>query len=108
MSFMAAIILPVIYSGAALPSEMKSRALIVGGSLGGLFAANLLHDLGWEVDVFERVPDDLAARGAGIGTHEELLAVLAKLGIAIEERLGAQVGDRICLDCAGKELYRNA
>ncbi len=35
---------------------MKPRALIIGGSLGGLFAANFLHDLGWELDVFERVP----------------------------------------------------
>jgi 2-polyprenyl-6-methoxyphenol hydroxylase-like FAD-dependent oxidoreductase len=85
---------------------MKSRAVVIGGSLGGLFAANLLHDLGWEVDVFERVPDDLASRGAGIGTHEELLAVLGRLGIAMEERLGAQVGDRICLDRAGETVHR--
>jgi 2-polyprenyl-6-methoxyphenol hydroxylase-like FAD-dependent oxidoreductase len=85
---------------------MKTRAVIIGGSLGGLFAANLLHDLGWGVDVYERVPNDLASRGAGIGTHDELLAVLAKLGIAIDERLGAQVGDRICLDHAGKMLHR--
>src|SRR5437868_3622967 len=40
------------------------RALVIGGSLGGLFAANLLADLGWEVDVYEKVMDDLAARGA--------------------------------------------
>lgn len=87
---------------------MKPRALVIGGSLGGLFAANLLHDLGWEVDVFERVPDDLASRGAGIGTHEELLAVLAKLGIAMDERLGIKAGDRICVDPAGNVRYRCA
>jgi 2-polyprenyl-6-methoxyphenol hydroxylase-like FAD-dependent oxidoreductase len=52
------------------------------------------------------VPDDLAARGAGIGTHEELLAVLARLGISMEERLGAQVGDRVCLDRAGHVVHR--
>src|SRR6185503_4071855 len=86
--------------------EMKPRALVIGGSLGGLFAANLLHDLGWELDVYERVPDDLASRGAGIGTHEELLSVLGKLGIAMEERLGAQVGDRICLDREGRIVHR--
>ena len=85
---------------------MTSRAIVIGGSLGGLFAANLLSDLGWEVDVFERVPDDLAARGAGIGTHEELLSVLGKLGIAMEERLGAEVGDRVCLDRAGNIVHR--
>ncbi len=85
---------------------MIARAIVVGGSLGGLFAANLLRDLGWEVDVFERVPDDLAARGAGIGTHEELLSVLGKLGIAMDERLGAEVGDRVCLDRAGNIVHR--
>jgi len=96
--------------GAALPRQrrrrLKRRALIVGGSLGGLFAANLLHDLGWQVDVYEKVDDDLAARGAGIGTHAELVAVLAGLGIAMDERLGVPVGDRVCIDRAGRMLYR--
>jgi len=87
---------------------MKPRATVVGGSLGGLFAANLLRSLGWEVEVFERVGDDLAARGAGIGTHTELLAVLAKLGIAMDERLGVEAGDRICVDRDGREIYRTA
>jgi 2-polyprenyl-6-methoxyphenol hydroxylase-like FAD-dependent oxidoreductase len=85
---------------------VKRRALVIGGSLGGLFAANLLHDLGWQVDVFEKVADDLASRGAGIGTHAELVAVLAKLGIAMDERLGVKAGERICLDREGRELYR--
>ena len=84
----------------------QHRALVVGGSLGGLFAANLLADLSWQVEVFERVTDDLAARGAGIGTHAELLAVLAQLVIALDERLGVPVGERICLDPAGRVLYR--
>jgi 2-polyprenyl-6-methoxyphenol hydroxylase-like FAD-dependent oxidoreductase len=82
------------------------KALVIGGSLGGLFAANLLHDLGWQVEVFERVGDDLAARGAGIGTHTELLDVLARLGIRMDERLGLVIPDRICVDREGRELYR--
>jgi 2-polyprenyl-6-methoxyphenol hydroxylase-like FAD-dependent oxidoreductase len=82
------------------------KAIIVGGSLGGLFAANFLHDLGWDVQVYERVPDDLAARGAGIGTHYELVDSLAQLGITMDERLGFTVGDRVCTDRNGKELYR--
>lgn len=86
---------------------MASRALVIGGSLGGLFAANLLQDLGWDVHVYERVPDDLASRGAGIGTHDELLAVLGELGIAMQERLGAQVGDRVCLDREGNVAHRS-
>jgi 2-polyprenyl-6-methoxyphenol hydroxylase-like FAD-dependent oxidoreductase len=84
----------------------KPRVVVIGGSLGGLFAGNLLHELGWEVDIYERVPDDLASRGAGIGTHAELLAVLAGLGIALEERLGAEVGDRVCLDREGNTVHR--
>jgi 2-polyprenyl-6-methoxyphenol hydroxylase-like FAD-dependent oxidoreductase len=82
------------------------KALVIGGSLGGLFAANLLSDLGWEVDVYERVSDDLAARGAGIGTHTELVEVLARLGIRMDERLGVVIPDRICVDRTGRELYR--
>lgn len=82
------------------------RALIIGGSLGGLFAANLLHDQGWDVEVFEKVGDDLAARGAGIGTHVEMVKVLAELGIEMHERLGVVIPDRICVDKEGRELFR--
>jgi 2-polyprenyl-6-methoxyphenol hydroxylase-like FAD-dependent oxidoreductase len=94
------------FLGRAKNMPHPRRALVAGGSLGGLFAANLLLDLGWEVDVFERVADDLASRGAGIGTHAELVAVLAGLGIGMDERLGVPVGERICLDRAGRVLYR--
>lgn len=45
------------------------RAVVVGGSLGGLTAALLLRDLGWEVDVFERSPAKLSGFGAGIVVH---------------------------------------
>ena len=38
------------------------RALIIGGSLGGLLAAHLLRSADWEVTVFERNPDDLTGR----------------------------------------------
>ena len=85
---------------------MARRALVAGGSLGGLFAANLLHDLGWDVQVFERVGDDLAARGAGIGTHTALVDTLARLGIPMDARLGWKSGDRTCVDREGRILYR--
>jgi len=39
---------------------------IVGGSIGGLTAAVLLHELGHNVEVFERSSEALQARGAGI------------------------------------------
>ena len=48
---------------------LPRRALIIGGSLGGLFAAHLLRAIGWRVDVFERSAEDLAGRGAGLGAR---------------------------------------
>ena len=51
------------------------RALVIGGSLGGLFAANLLRSVGWDVTVFERNAEDLTGRGAGISTHPQLIDV---------------------------------
>jgi 2,6-dihydroxypyridine 3-monooxygenase len=48
---------------------MARRAIVVGGSLGGLTAALVLRDLGWTVDVYERSPRLLMARGVGIVAH---------------------------------------
>ena len=45
---------------------MWPRVAVVGGSLGGLFAALLLRDLGCQVDVYERSVAELESRGAGI------------------------------------------
>ena len=59
---------------------MQGRALIIGGSLSGLFAALLLRSRGWEVDVYERAETELAGRGAGIVTHQMLWDALDAMG----------------------------
>ena len=82
------------------------RALIIGGSLGGLFAGLLLRQAGWDVTVFERSDGDLASRGAGIGTHVELFAVMRRLGIAVDESIGVPITSRICFDRDGKVIAR--
>jgi 2,6-dihydroxypyridine 3-monooxygenase len=43
-----------------------TRAIVVGGSIGGLTAALLLRDLGFTVEVYERTPTPLDSRGGGI------------------------------------------
>ncbi len=43
-----------------------SRAMVIGGSIGGLTSALLLRKLGFSVDVFERTPEQLDHRGGGI------------------------------------------
>lgn len=87
---------------------MKRRALVIGGSIGGLFAANWLRATGWNVTVFERVGDDLASRGAGIGTHEELRNVIRRLGLTVDESIGVWVHTRICLDRSGRLTHQLA
>ncbi|MBU9134261.1 FAD binding domain-containing protein [Burkholderia multivorans] len=73
------------------------KAAIVGGSLGGLFAANLLLRNGWDVDVYERVPEALSGRGAGIVTHPELFDVMRAAGVRIDASIGVKVESRITL-----------
>jgi 2-polyprenyl-6-methoxyphenol hydroxylase-like FAD-dependent oxidoreductase len=34
----------------------QPRALVIGGSVGGLFAAHMLRSIGWDVVVFESDP----------------------------------------------------
>jgi 2-polyprenyl-6-methoxyphenol hydroxylase-like FAD-dependent oxidoreductase len=79
----------------------RQRALIVGGSVGGLFAAHLLRAHGWDVAVFERSGGALADRGASIGTRQELFDILRGIGIVLDPSAGVAVTARICLDRAG-------
>ena len=50
-----------------------ARAVIVGGSIGGLSTGLLLRDLGFEVHIYERTPQELESRGAGIVLQPEML-----------------------------------
>ena len=80
----------------------KPRALVIGGSLGGLIAAHLLRSVGWDAVVFERNAEDLISRGAGIGTHQHLIDILRRVGIAFDESMGVKVAKVLCLDRDGK------
>jgi len=73
------------------------RALIIGGSMGGLFAALMLRKIGWQVDVFERAASRLVSRGAGIATHPELLDALREAGTRVDGSLGVKVRNRVML-----------
>jgi 2-polyprenyl-6-methoxyphenol hydroxylase-like FAD-dependent oxidoreductase len=84
------------------------RALVIGGSMAGLFAALYLRRGGWLVDVFERSPVALTGRGAGIMTHPEMREALAELGLEAGQDFGVPVPGRIVLDRAGNEVGRKA
>jgi 2-polyprenyl-6-methoxyphenol hydroxylase-like FAD-dependent oxidoreductase len=49
--------------------KSKPRALVIGGSLGGLMAGIESLHAGCDVEVFERSPRVLDDRGAGIAPH---------------------------------------
>jgi len=77
------------------------KAIVVGGSLGGLIAANMLARSGWEVEIFERTPEALVGRGAGIVTHPELFEALAAAGVVVDDSIGVHVDQRITLSRDG-------
>src|SRR5262247_1481429 len=79
------------------------RAVIIGGSMSGLFAAAFLRQKGWEADVYERSTVELVGRGAGITTHPELLEALEKSGAGTRD-LGIEVDKRITLDGDGRVI----
>ena len=80
------------------------RALVIGGSLGGLIVAHLLRATGWDATVFERNDEELASRGVGLGTHPQLIAILKRAGIDFDETMGIKPTRAVCLDSNGKIL----
>jgi 2-polyprenyl-6-methoxyphenol hydroxylase-like FAD-dependent oxidoreductase len=86
------------------PSRRRGRrAVIIGGSMSGLFTAAFLRKIGWDVDVFERSPVELVGRGAGITTHPELLEALERSGAGTRD-LGVEVERRITIDRQGRVI----
>src|ERR1700733_9806124 len=78
------------------------RALVIGGSLGGLMGAHLLRSAGWNATVFERNDEELASRGVGLGTHPQLIAILKRAGVDFDESMGITPPRAVCLDGSGK------
>ncbi len=82
------------------------RALVIGGSVGGLFAACLLRAIGWDAAVFEKTAGDLSGRGAGLGLSNELFQVMRRVGAEISPSTGVPVSSLLWLDRGGAEVRR--
>jgi len=78
------------------------RALVIGGSLGGLIVAHLLRTIGWDAVVFERNEEELASRGVGLGTHPQLIGILKRAGVDFDDTMGITPTRAVCLDRNGK------
>ncbi|REG49050.1 2-polyprenyl-6-methoxyphenol hydroxylase-like FAD-dependent oxidoreductase [Paraburkholderia sp. BL6669N2] len=84
----------------------RRRALIIGGSLGGLFAGSALRAIGWDVDVFERSPATLESRGGGIVLQGDVVRAMQFAQTEFGHPLGVRSKDRLFLDPQGNELSR--
>ena len=86
-------------------SSFSRRAIVIGGSMSGLFGASLLRKAGWQTDVYERSDVELRGRGAGIVTHSDLIQSLERSGAQLKD-LGVTVHERIALDSQGNVIER--
>src|SRR5262249_44465184 len=87
--------------GSSLSRRSKRRAVIIGGSMSGLFTAAFLRQIGWDADVYERSNVELVGRGAGITGHPELFESLEASGAGTTD-LGIEVPKRIAIDREGR------
>ncbi|HKM69476.1 MAG TPA: FAD binding domain-containing protein [Stellaceae bacterium] len=82
------------------------HAVVIGGSLGGLFSGLLLRSIGWNVDIFERSPHDLDSRGGGIVLQPDVLQAFRRSGVRYDTTLGVEAAERIYLDREGGIAHR--
>lgn len=81
--------------------KSKARALVIGGSLGGLCAGVCLRAAGWRVNIFERSPGLMDDRGAGIVLQSEVLNLLEGLKLTTRADISVESRERQYLNKDG-------
>lgn len=76
------------------------HAIVIGGSLGGLFAGMMLRSIGWQVDIYERSAHDLDSRGGGIVLQPDVVEAFQRAGINTQA-LGVVAHERYYLNPNG-------
>lgn len=84
------------------PELSKPRALVIGGSLGGLCAGVCLRAAGWSVRIFERSSGNIEDRGAGIVLQPEILNLLEGLKLATRKDISVISRERQYLNKLGE------
>ncbi|MEH2257602.1 FAD binding domain-containing protein [Nostoc sp.] len=77
-----------------------NRAIIIGGSLGGLFAGIMLRSIGWDVDIYERSDRNLDSRGGGVVLQSDVIEAFERAGISTQS-LGVTAHERYYLNSDG-------
>ncbi len=82
--------------------EKPLRAVIVGGSLGGLSAGVWLREVGCDVEIFERSPSLLEDRGAGIMLNPATIRYFLYKRVLDVRKVSAPIRRLQYLDRAGR------
>ena len=82
-----------------ITEQSRARpAIVIGGSIAGLFVGAFLRRIGWRVDIYERSSIELIGRDVGIfATHLELREGLDKCGAGTVD-IGVLVYKRVTFD----------
>jgi 2,6-dihydroxypyridine 3-monooxygenase len=81
------------------------QVAVVGGSIGGLTAANLLREAGCDVDVYERSASMLEGRGVGIVVHPMTVRFLLERRLETLDELSVTARCLRYLDSDGSVVY---
>src|SRR5215468_2922615 len=85
---------------------MAMKLLIVGGGIGGLTTALMLHRLGIDVDIYEQA-EELRELGVGINTLPHAIKELAALGLLPAlDRAGIRTRELIYANRFGQVVWR--
>ena len=77
-----------------------NRAIVIGGSLGGLFTGIMLRSIGWDVDIYERSERNLDSRGGGVVLQSDVVEAFGRAGISTQA-LGVEAHERYYLNSDG-------
>lgn len=78
-------------------NKTAKHAIVIGGSLGGLFTGVLLQSIGWEVHIYERSSHSLDSRGGGIVLQPEILEAFERSGVGYKAPFGVVAHERFYL-----------
>lgn len=81
-------------------NSIDKRAIVIGGSLAGLFSGTLLRSIGWQVDIYERSARELNSRGGGVVLQADVVVAFKRAGIATD-KLGVDATERYYLQKDG-------
>jgi len=93
-------------TGSEQPPAHRRRAIIMGGSMGGLFCGLYLLKRGWDVDVYERNSIPLTGRGAGLTTHDEMRRAIIDVTGSVPDDFGVAFEWRETLNSEGQVIGR--